>query len=51
MSVLISLEKNPKIFIYLISHFWGITTVMPLCQPLLRVSLNYTNSINAVNIM
>lgn len=40
MSVLVSLEKNPKLFIYLISPFFGITAVMPLREPLLGVSVN-----------
>lgn len=30
--------------------FGGIATVMLSCQPLLRVSVNYTNGVNAVNV-
>lgn len=51
MSVLISLEKNPELFICLIGPFLGITTVTLLCQPLLRVSVNYTNGMSAVNVV
>lgn len=52
MSVLKSPEKKTsKLFICLISPFLGITTVMLSCQPLLRVSVNYTNGMNAVNVV